>query len=258
MLSWSPLFGAPALTGVLAVSTPDRQPAAGLGEHRVPRVGGTGAEPGHATPLYSYPGGSSRRGLAFAFAGGDAGSDDDVTRQAVARARVGDRAAAEYCYLRFAGHVRRYVQSIVHDSHDAEDVTHNVFIKTFGCLDRYDERIAPFSAWLLRIARNAALDHLRRSRALPLDELAARRSAATGQDPDASAALRDAFGTLPNQQRVVLFLRHVLGLSPDEIAHELGRTQASVNGLQHRGRGALKAALRRADMMPTTLPSEHR
>jgi RNA polymerase sigma-70 factor, ECF subfamily len=184
-----------------------------------------------------------------------AGSDEDLTRRAIAGAREGDRAAAEYCYLRFEGAVRRYVESIVHEPHDAEDITHNVFIKLFASLERYDERIAPFSAWLLRIARNAAVDHLRHSRAVPSDRLVGRRSAASGGDPDASATLRDAFEALPDQQRRVLLLRHVLGLSPEEVAHQLGRTPASVNGLQHRGRGALKAALRRADMTPATVPS---
>jgi len=185
------------------------------------------------------------------------GRDDDVTRRAIARASKGDRAAAEYCYVHFVGDVQRYVQSIVHEPHDAEDVTHNVFVKLFGCMERYDERRAPFSAWLLRIARNAALDHLRHRRVVPSDELVRRRLAATRQDPDMSATLRDAFETLPDEQRLVIFLRHVLGLTPDEIAHELGRTQASVNGLQHRGRGALKAALRRADMIPATAQSGH-
>jgi RNA polymerase sigma-70 factor (ECF subfamily) len=172
----------------------------------------------------------------------------------VALAREGDRAAAEYCYVRFAGAVRRYVESIVHEPHDAEDITQNVFIKLFASFEQYDERIGPFSPWLLRIARNAALDHLRDCRAVPSEELESRESAAPKPDPDASALLRDAFGTLPDAQRLVLFLRHVLGLSPDEIAHALGRTPASVNGLQHRGRDALKAALRRAEMTPATTP----
>lgn len=213
---------------------------------------------GNVARFHSQAGGSSWCRPRFSRAGASLGSDDELLMQAIAGARNGDRAAAEYCYIRFAGIVRRYVESIVHEPHDAEDITHNVFIKMFGCLERYDERIAPFSAWLLRIARNAAIDHLRQSRALPSDELAARRAAVTRRDPDASATLRDAFETLPDQQRLVLFLRHVLGLSPDEIADELGRTQASVNGLQHRGRGALKAALRRAHMTPATLSSAHR
>jgi RNA polymerase sigma-70 factor, ECF subfamily len=206
----------------------------------------------------SNAGGSTSRGRRLSHAGASAGSDDELIRQAIAGAQDGDRAAAEYCYCRFAGAVQRYVESIVREPHDAEDITHNVFIKMFGCLERYDERVAPFSAWLLRIARNAALDHLRRSRTLPSEQLAGRRAAVTRRDPDASATLRDAFETLPDQQRLVLFLRHVLGLSPGEIADVLGRTQASVNGLQHRGRGALKAALRRADMTPATAPSARR
>ena len=227
MLGGSPLFWPRPSLGVLAVSTPYRAPVA-----RCVNV-----------PASLHAG---------------VGSDDDVTKEAIARARKGDRAATEYCYVRFAGEVQRYVQSIVHEPHDAEDVTQNVFVKLFGCMERYDERRAPFSAWLLRIARNAALDHLRHRRAVPSDELVRRRSAAARPDPGMSATLRDAFRTLPDQQRLVLFLRHVLGLSPDEIAHELGRTQASVNGLQHRGRGALRAALRRAEMTPATAPSEHR
>jgi RNA polymerase sigma-70 factor (ECF subfamily) len=218
------------------VLTSNREVTARRGNHSVSSWDATE----ETRPLYSYPGGASR--------------DDDVIRHAVALAREGDRAAMEYCYIRFAGDVKRYVQSIVHEPHDAEDITHNVFVKLFGSLERYDERIAPFSAWLLRIARNAALDYLRHSRAVPSEELVGRRSAAYRGDPDASATLRDAFETLPDQQRLVLFLRHVLGLSPGEVAHELGRTPASVNGLQYRGRDALKAALRRADMTPATGP----
>ncbi len=164
-----------------------------------------------------------------------------------------DWSAAEDCYVEFADDVQRYVQSIVHDAHDAEDITHNVFIKLVRSLETYDERQAPFSAWLRRIARNAAIDHMRRRRALPSDELPLIRMAAIRQDPDVSAALRDAFESLPDEQRLVMFLRCVLGLSPREIADGLGKTPASVNGLEHRGRRALKITLRRARMKPATV-----
>jgi RNA polymerase sigma-70 factor, ECF subfamily len=164
-----------------------------------------------------------------------------------------DWSAAEDCYVEFAEDVQRYVQSIVHDAHDAEDITHNVFIKLVRSLETYDERKAPFPAWLRRIARNAAIDHLRRQRALPSDELPPIRMAAIRQDPDVSAALRDAFESLPDEQRLVMFLRCVLGLSPGEIADGLGKTPGSVNGLEHRGRCALKIALRRARMKPATV-----
>jgi RNA polymerase sigma-70 factor (ECF subfamily) len=230
------LFLASPSLGVLALLTSNREVTARRGNHSASSWDATE----QTRPFCSDPGGASY--------------DDDVTRRAVALAREGDRAAAEYCYVRFAGAVQRYVESIVHEPHDAEDITQNVFIKLFGSFERYDEQIGPFSPWLLRIARNAALDHLRHCRAVPSEEVVSRQSAAPRPDPDASALLRDAFETLPYEQRLVLFLRHVLGLSPAEVAHEMGRTPASVNGLQHRGRGALKAALRRADMTPATAP----
>jgi RNA polymerase sigma-70 factor, ECF subfamily len=169
-----------------------------------------------------------------------------------------DWSAAEDCYVEFADAVQRYVQSIVHDAYEAEDITHNVFIKLLGSLDSYDESKAPFSAWILRIARNAALDHLRRRRTWPSDELPAVRTAPIKTDPEAIATLREAFESLPDQQRLVMFLRCVLGLSPGEIADALDRTPASVNGLEHRGRGALKIALRRARLQPATVANGQR
>jgi RNA polymerase sigma-70 factor, ECF subfamily len=55
---------------------------------------------------------------------------------------------------------------------------------------------------------------------------------------------------LPANQREVLLLRHVAGLSPREIAERLGKTEAPVHGLHHRGRRALSAALRELEAMP--------
>jgi len=55
--------------------------------------------------------------------------------------------------------------------------------------------------------------------------------------------LRQALETLPGEQREVLILRHIVGLSPVEIADVLGKTESSVHGLHHRGRLSLKTAL---------------
>jgi RNA polymerase sigma-70 factor, ECF subfamily len=192
------------------------------------------------------------------FGAGPVGSgDSDCVRHAVRRARQGDRAALEFLYLHFAGDVQRCVQGIVFQAHDAEDVTHNVFVKLIGGLDRYEERDSPFSAWLLRVARNAALDHLRRRSSIPSDEVYAAPLAAPERNPETSGTLRDAFETLPAQQRVVLFLRHVVGLSPGEIAERLDKTERAVRNLHYRGRGALEAELRRSETIPAILASDH-
>jgi RNA polymerase sigma-70 factor, ECF subfamily len=181
--------------------------------------------------------------------------ESDLVSYAVARARQGDRAALEYLYLHFAGEVQRCVQGIVVQAHDAEDVTHNVFVKLLGGLDRYEERESPFSAWLLQVARNAALDHLRRRRAIPSGQV--HPAPFAERNPETADTLRDAFETLPSQQRVVLFLRHVVGLSPGEIAVRLDKTERAVRNLHYRGRGALEAELRRVQATPATLASGH-
>ena len=49
----------------------------------------------------------------------------------------------------------------------------------------------------------------------------------------------------------MIVLRHVVGLSPGEIAGRLGKTEPSIHGLHHRGRGALRAVLTERDCAPT-------
>jgi RNA polymerase sigma-70 factor (ECF subfamily) len=87
-----------------------------------------------------------------------------LVSRAVARARGGDAGALHFLYVRYVDDVQCCVQSIVADSDEAEGITRNVFAKLRGAVARYDERDAPFSAWILRIARDAALDHGPRSK----------------------------------------------------------------------------------------------
>jgi RNA polymerase sigma-70 factor (ECF subfamily) len=73
--------------------------------------------------------------------------------------------------------------------------------------------------------------------------------------PERARSLHAALAALPGDQREVDVLRHVLGLSPVEIAEQVGRTNSSVYGLHHRGRrssSALCAELERLDCAPLT------
>jgi RNA polymerase sigma-70 factor (ECF subfamily) len=64
--------------------------------------------------------------------------------------------------------------------------------------------------------------------------------------------LQEALRSLPADQREVLILRHVIGMSPGEIARSLGKSEASVHGLHHRGRGVLKRTLLQCQAGPAT------
>jgi RNA polymerase sigma-70 factor, ECF subfamily len=173
------------------------------------------------------------------------------TRLAVARAKEGDRDALQFLYLRYSNNIYGYVRSIVHDDHEAEDVTQHVFAKLITTLVKYDDRGVPFFAWLLRLARNVAIDHLRAKRITPT-ETVIDPDASSGSDLDRAETVRAALATLPDEQRQVVFLRHVVGLTPGEIADRMGRTESSIHGLHHRGRRALQRELARLDAVPLT------
>src|SRR3954449_7858554 len=92
-------------------------------------------------------------------------------------ARDGDEDALRLLFLLYADNVFGYVLSIVHDEHDAEDVTSEVFARLSRSLTHYRVSATPFVAWLLRVARNAALDHLRAQRSVPVAEVPGQRHA---------------------------------------------------------------------------------
>jgi RNA polymerase sigma-70 factor (ECF subfamily) len=173
-----------------------------------------------------------------------------LDRRAVAAAKRGDWDGIHYLYIRYADDVFAYVQSIVRDHHGAEDITQNVFAKLITAIEKYEERSVPFAAWIMRVARNATLDHLRARRQIPVEEVRVNDPCDERLEFERRQCLKEALAGLPEEQRTVLVLRHVLGLSPPEIAERLGKTESSVHGLHHRGRAGLKAALIELEATP--------
>jgi RNA polymerase sigma-70 factor (ECF subfamily) len=176
------------------------------------------------------------------------------TRLAVARAKEGDDEALRYLYLTYAHNVYGYVRSIVKDDHEAEDVTQHVFAKLLTTLHKYDDRGVPFFAWLMRISRNVAIDHLRANRLTPT-EVVISADVTCNVDIEQTHTVRAALATLPDEQREVVVLRHLVGLTPGEIATRMGRSESSVHGLHHRGRRALQRELQLQESTPFTRSS---
>ena len=176
--------------------------------------------------------------------------------RAVARAKQGDGEALRFLYIEYADNVYGYVASIVKDEHEAEDVTQLVFAKLMTVLPKYEARQVPFTSWLLRLAHNAALDHLRRRLPTPVDEVRSPEAHADRAQPGDVHTVGEALAALPEDQRTVVVLRHLVGLTPGEIAERLGRSENSIHGLHHRGRRAVQKELRRLECGPVTVAGE--
>jgi RNA polymerase sigma-70 factor (ECF subfamily) len=181
---------------------------------------------------------ASRSGEAASEAG-----NSRLVRQAVISAQAGDAEGLHFLYVRYAADVQRYVASFVNDHHEAEDITQNIFAKLMTAIGKYEQREAPFVAWIMRVARNAALDHMRARRTIPTEEVRIADSGQAQVGIDRGRDLRHALEQLPIEQREVLILRHIAGLSPVEIAATLEKSESSVHGLHHRGRRTLQAKL---------------
>jgi RNA polymerase sigma-70 factor (ECF subfamily) len=198
----------------------------------------------------SYPVHVADRGIEASDGRKEEGSARE--RRAIVALKRGDMDALHYLYVRHADAVFSVVRSVVREHHESEDITQSVFAKLPRVIGRYEPRGVPFRAWITRVARNAALDHLRSSRQVPVEEV---RIADAGREQlatDRSRALLAGLSQLPAEQRQVIAMRHFAGMTPGEIADRLGKSEPSIHGLHHRGRVALKEILIELEVSPTT------
>jgi RNA polymerase sigma-70 factor (ECF subfamily) len=174
---------------------------------------------------------------------------DDV--QLIVLAKDGEADAFGELYERYVQTIFRFVYVRLDDRRDAEDLTEEVFLRVWQSLPNYREQGVPFLAFLFRIARNAVIDFYRSSKSSahqesiednPLQDL---RS-----DPGEQAItnlehqeLRRILDTMREDYRMVLVLRFLSELSPEETAQVMGRSTGAVRVLQHRALAALRSIL---------------
>ena len=175
----------------------------------------------------------------------DAGNDD-----AIAEAARRDPSAFRVLYERHWPSVYRYLRSRTATDDDAADLAATTFERALAGVRGYRPGPSGFRAWLLRIARNAAIDASRRRRATtPIEATAGIGLDESGPearvlDAERSRELQALIAALPDAQRDAVVLRYAAGLNAREIGSVIGKSEAATQKLLTRALARLKESYR--------------
>jgi len=181
-------------------------------------------------------------------------SADDRRSPAIQRSARGslDDATFNALFHACAADVHAYAISLLGDRSAAEDVTALAFERLYRSRSRLDHGRGTPRAWLFAIARNAALDELRRRRRRPQAELrddllGDQGSTEPLEQVERRATVRDALAALPLREREVVLLKFHGQLSNSELARALGIGESNAGTRLHRALTRLREECMRLD-----------
>lgn len=174
--------------------------------------------------------------------------EDGLFADRLARARCGDPRAFDELVRWLERPLLGFLAA--RGAEDPDGTANEVLVRVFRGVGGFEGGQAQFRSWVFRIARNALVDEYRRRRSrpptVPTEPEVLSNAVMTDDDLDrigererVEAMLR----CLTDQQREVLLLRVVAGLSVEETAQAVGRRPGAVRVLQYRALGRLRASL---------------
>ncbi len=154
-------------------------------------------------------------------------------------------------YERYVGKIYNYICYRVGNDQDAEDLTARTFYRALDHFQGYEDRGAPFSAWLYRIAHNLVANWHRdhsRWKMIALDDLVLRAPKRKGpatktEKIDQEDVLLQAVRQLAPDRQQLIVLKHVEGMTNAEIGEVMERTEGAIKSLYHRALVALREDL---------------
>jgi len=181
----------------------------------------------------------------------------------ISKSRAGDVEAFNELVELYQRLVYNVALRMVGDAGAAEDVTQDTFLSAYRAIGKF--RGGSFKAWLLRIATNHCHDRFRaaqRSRVISLDALLLETEPLSLSDDAESPedyalrrelgrALNEGMAHLPEEQRLVVILSDVQGLSYEEVAEAAGCSLGTVKSRLSRGRIRLREfLLKQRELLP--------
>ncbi|MFQ5903073.1 MAG: RNA polymerase sigma factor [Candidatus Binatia bacterium] len=181
-------------------------------------------------------------------------SAQDPDRDLVQRSQGGDRLAFNQLVLKYRNRVMGVATRMLGDRVEAEDLAQDVFVKVYHGLQGFQGE-ALFSTWLYRVTANSCLNRRRRrkreSQVTQVVDDPERVFSDRASNPhtllerkELKVFLEKAIQALPQEQRMVLILRDIEGLSYEEIADSLGLELGTVRSRLHRARLEVQASVK--------------
>ena len=175
---------------------------------------------------------------------------DDIC---IDRAVNGDQTAFISIYNQYVVQVYRHVYYRIYDKTDAEDITQEVFIKAWKGIKKYKSTGAPFWGWLLAIARNAVADYYRtKKKEISLDKMESSGEITLTDSENLESQventleqsrIRNAIMRLKGNKQTVMLMRFIEGLSYQEIAQALHKSEGAVRVILYRALRDLRYSL---------------
>ena len=177
------------------------------------------------------------------------------TEQVVSAAQRGDPRAISTLVSGSHVHVQRFARTLCATPEDAEDAAQEALIVLYRKIGTL-RVAAALASWLFQIVRNECI---RRSRVALADRPRGRRAEPSAEEAGSQrlelARVVEAIAGLPDEQRAVLVLRDIQGLSGAATAQSLGLSRAAMKSRLHRGRATLRAGLRAQGSVPERRPA---
>lgn len=170
----------------------------------------------------------------------------------VKKAKKGDSEAFGKLYDVYVEKIYRFVFFKVRSRFEAEDITQQVFLKTWQNIKTYKpQKGAGFSSWLYRIARNSVIDHYRTAKDhVDIENL--KNDVQFTSVPDMGQGIdrierfkkiEESLVILTDDERDVIVMKFIEELSNKEIGDVLDKNQGAIRVIQHRALKKLKSNL---------------
>jgi len=174
---------------------------------------------------------------------------EEASPDLIAQAKSGNKGAFEDIYRIHVGRVYGVCLRILGDHFRAEDVTQQVFIRSWVKLSSFRGE-SSFGSWIHRLAVNVALNELKASASMQnrysfLDDLQTKSAYQGSYSLETQIDLEKAIAALPTGARVVFVLHEIEGFNHKDIANKLGLAIGTCKAQLSRARKLLREALKR-------------